>query len=58
MSNDQLLVLIEQKRAELIEIVFKHGLNATPTIKISQDLDDLLNQYNIAEKSVRSLSNT
>ncbi|MFT4416843.1 Spo0E family sporulation regulatory protein-aspartic acid phosphatase [Fredinandcohnia humi] len=58
MSNEQLLFKIEQKRAELIEIVCKYGLNASKTIKISQDLDSLLNQYNLAEKKVKSLSNS
>jgi len=55
-SKEQLLLKIEQKRTELVEIVLKHGFTATPTIKVSQDLDNLLNQYNTG-KSEKSLSN-
>ncbi|MEH7226129.1 aspartyl-phosphate phosphatase Spo0E family protein [Bacillus sp. JJ1566] len=57
MSKEQLLHIIEQKRTELVEIVLKHGFTATTTIKVSQDLDNLLNQYN-AGKSQKSLSNS
>jgi hypothetical protein len=45
-SNKEMLMLIEKKRNELIEIVAKSGLNAAITIQLSQELDSLLNQYN------------
>jgi hypothetical protein len=45
-SKHEILLLIEQKRSELIKIVAKNGLNSALTIKLSQELDSLLNQYN------------
>ncbi len=54
-----MLSIIERKRAELIDIVLKNGLNSSVSIKYSQELDGLLNQYNkyLPNKS-KSLSNT
>ncbi|PLR77128.1 Spo0A-P phosphatase [Bacillus sp. V3-13] len=46
MSKQNLLSLIEQKRAELIQIAGKTGLNSTAAIRHSQELDHLLNEYN------------
>ncbi|MBA4537236.1 aspartyl-phosphate phosphatase Spo0E family protein [Bacillus aquiflavi] len=46
MSKQEMLTLIEKKRAELIRIVSKNGLSSTLAIKYSQELDYLLNQYN------------
>lgn len=46
MTNPTLLSLIEQKRAELIEIAMQHGLNSSIAIRFSQELDVLLNEYN------------
>jgi hypothetical protein len=40
-----MLKLIEKKRAELIDIVLKNGINSTISIQYSQELDILLNQY-------------
>ncbi len=40
-----MLQIIEKKRAELIDIVLKNGLNSTISIKHSQELDVLLTQY-------------
>ncbi|MEH7383597.1 aspartyl-phosphate phosphatase Spo0E family protein [Bacillus sp. JJ1533] len=57
MSKEQLLLKIEQKRTELVEIVLKHGFTATATIQVSQDLDHLLNQYNTG-RTQKSLSNS
>ncbi|PLR81785.1 Spo0A-P phosphatase [Bacillus canaveralius] len=45
MSKQNLLSLIEQKRAELIQIASKTGLNSTAAIRHSQELDHLLNEY-------------
>ncbi|QGQ46282.1 aspartyl-phosphate phosphatase Spo0E family protein [Metabacillus sediminilitoris] len=45
MSKQEMLHLIEQKRAELIDIVLKNGLNSTISIKYSQELDQLLIEY-------------
>ncbi|RXJ00751.1 aspartyl-phosphate phosphatase Spo0E family protein [Anaerobacillus alkaliphilus] len=36
---------IESKRREMIEASNRYGLCANVTIKISQELDELLNQY-------------
>lgn len=46
MSKEQLINLIEQKRQELIQIASKNGLNSTIAIHYSQELDELLNEYN------------
>ncbi|WP_328824329.1 aspartyl-phosphate phosphatase Spo0E family protein [Metabacillus schmidteae] len=40
-----MLQIIEKKRAELIDIVLKNGLNSNISIKYSQELDVLLTQY-------------
>ncbi|TXC91849.1 aspartyl-phosphate phosphatase Spo0E family protein [Metabacillus litoralis] len=45
MSKQELLQIIEKKRAELIDIVLKNGLNSTISLKYSQELDKLLTQY-------------
>lgn len=45
MSKQDLLQIIEKKRAELIDIVLKNGLNSTVSLKYSQELDKLLTQY-------------
>jgi hypothetical protein len=45
-SKQDLLELIEKKRAELIQIVSKYGLNSSAAIRHSQELDTLLNEYN------------
>lgn len=44
--KQELLLLIEQKRTELVKVVSKNGLNSTIAIKYSQELDFLLNEYN------------
>jgi hypothetical protein len=41
-----LLLLIEQKRMQLIQTAEKDGLNSLKAIKHSQELDKLLNEYN------------
>jgi stage 0 sporulation regulatory protein len=46
MEKEQLTNQIEYKRAELIEVAAEKGLNSPLTIKLSQELDRLLNQYN------------
>ncbi|AIE59777.1 aspartyl-phosphate phosphatase Spo0E family protein [Bacillus methanolicus] len=46
MTKQDLLSLIEKKRAELIQVVSKNGLNSSVAIKHSQELDILLNEYN------------
>ncbi|MBP1941483.1 aspartyl-phosphate phosphatase Spo0E family protein [Cytobacillus luteolus] len=54
-----MLATIEQKRAELIDIVLKNGLSSSISIKHSQELDALLNQYNnYSNFRQKSLSNT
>ncbi|WP_409275836.1 Spo0E family sporulation regulatory protein-aspartic acid phosphatase [Neobacillus sp. SCS-31] len=46
MLKQDLLSLIEQKRAELIQVACTNGLSSSIAIRHSQELDQLLNQYN------------
>ncbi|MDX5474648.1 MAG: aspartyl-phosphate phosphatase Spo0E family protein [Bacillaceae bacterium] len=46
MTKQDILKLIENKRAELLEIVSTTGLSSTKTLQISQELDSLMNKYN------------
>ncbi|WP_082306858.1 aspartyl-phosphate phosphatase Spo0E family protein [Bacillus sp. FJAT-27245] len=46
MLKEDLLSLIEQKRAELIQVACTNGLSSSIAIRHSQELDQLLNQYN------------
>ncbi|WP_210367409.1 aspartyl-phosphate phosphatase Spo0E family protein [Bacillus sp. REN3] len=46
MSKQELIALIEKKREELIMIASKNGLNSSIAIHHSQELDELLNEYN------------
>lgn len=48
MSKEQLITLIEKKREELIQIASKNGLSSNIAITHSQELDELLNEYNRA----------
>ena len=43
--NQSLIAAIEQKREELIQIVSEKGFSSSLTVKHSQELDALLNQY-------------
>jgi hypothetical protein len=45
LKND-LLHLIEKKRGELIEVVNQNGFTSSIAIRYSQELDQLLNEYN------------
>jgi hypothetical protein len=45
-KKNELLYLIEQKRAELIEVVNQNGFTSSIAIRYSQELDHLLNEYN------------
>ncbi|RFU61316.1 aspartyl-phosphate phosphatase Spo0E family protein [Peribacillus glennii] len=45
-TKTEFLALIEKKRIELFHIVSKNGLNSNITLQYSQELDQLLNQYN------------
>jgi hypothetical protein len=44
--KNELLQLIEKKRAELIEVVKQNGFTSPIAIHYSQELDQLLNEYN------------
>ncbi|UOE92747.1 aspartyl-phosphate phosphatase Spo0E family protein [Alkalihalobacillus sp. LMS39] len=44
--ENKLLAAIEEKRTELIEIGLRHGLDSSLALKLSQELDKLLNRYN------------
>jgi hypothetical protein len=46
LSKEQLITLIEKKREELIQIASQNGLNSSIAITYSQELDELLNEYN------------
>ena len=45
MDRDQLEYQIELKRAELVNVALKDGLSSSSTIRYSQELDSLLNEY-------------
>jgi hypothetical protein len=44
--KNELLALIEKKRAELIQVATTNGLSSSVSIRFSQELDHLLNEYN------------
>ncbi|WP_374723017.1 Spo0E family sporulation regulatory protein-aspartic acid phosphatase [Peribacillus tepidiphilus] len=46
MSKKELLHIIELKRLQLNNSVSEYGLSSSYTLQISQELDQLLNQYN------------
>ena len=46
LSKEQLITLIEKKREELIQIASQNGLSSSIAITYSQELDELLNEYN------------
>lgn len=46
MLKQEILKKIERKRAKLIEAVSAHGLSSKDSLKYSQELDELLNEYN------------
>ncbi|OQP03564.1 aspartyl-phosphate phosphatase Spo0E family protein [Saccharococcus caldoxylosilyticus] len=39
------LVLIEEKRQQMIELALTYGFTAKETIQCSQELDELINRY-------------
>ncbi|MDQ1146615.1 hypothetical protein QE429_003442 [Bacillus sp. SORGH_AS 510] len=46
MLKQELIALIEKKRAELIQVAITNGLTSSAAIRYSQELDHLLNEYN------------
>jgi stage 0 sporulation regulatory protein len=44
--KQDLITLIEKKRAELIQVAITNGLSSSVAIRHSQELDNLLNEYN------------
>jgi hypothetical protein len=44
--KQELIALIENKRAELIQVAVTNGLTSSIAIRYSQELDHLLNEYN------------
>ncbi|MFJ7729270.1 Spo0E family sporulation regulatory protein-aspartic acid phosphatase [Neobacillus sp. NPDC097160] len=46
MIKQELVALIEKKRAELIQVAITNGLTSSVAIRYSQELDNLLNEYN------------
>jgi stage 0 sporulation regulatory protein len=45
MVNAMVLVLIEEKRQQMIELAMTLGFTAKETIQCSQELDELINRY-------------
>lgn len=45
MIKNDLITLIEKKRAELIKVANSNGLTSTVAIRYSQELDHLINEY-------------
>ena len=45
MTKKDLVTLIENKRAELIQVATSKGLTSSVAIRYSQELDHLLNEY-------------
>jgi hypothetical protein len=45
-GKQELIALIEKKRAELIQVAITNGLTSSAAILYSQELDHLLNEYN------------
>jgi len=45
-GKQELIALIEKKRAELIQVAITNGLSSSVAIRYSQELDHLLNEYN------------
>lgn len=45
MVNTMVIVLIEEKRQQMIELALTHGFTAKETIQCSQELDELINRY-------------
>ncbi|NNU82695.1 aspartyl-phosphate phosphatase Spo0E family protein [Geobacillus sp. BMUD] len=56
MPKCNLLTLIEQKRMELVDTVAKTGLNSAAAMKISKELDTLLNAYQREQTKQRKQS--
>ncbi|KAF0995552.1 aspartyl-phosphate phosphatase Spo0E family protein [Geobacillus thermoleovorans] len=56
MPKCKLLTLIEQKRMELVDTVAKMGLNSAAAMKISKELDTLLNAYQHEQMKQRKQS--
>ncbi|WP_420490775.1 Spo0E family sporulation regulatory protein-aspartic acid phosphatase [Neobacillus drentensis] len=44
-TKNDLVALIEKKRAELIQVAITNGLTSSVAIRYSQELDHLLNEY-------------
>lgn len=45
MVKEMVLLLIEEKRQQMIELALTYGLTAKETIECSQQLDQLINEY-------------
>lgn len=43
--NTMVIILIEEKRQQMIELALTHGFTAKETIQCSQELDELINRY-------------
>ncbi|MBL4952755.1 aspartyl-phosphate phosphatase Spo0E family protein [Neobacillus sp. YIM B02564] len=46
MLKNELIALIEKKRAELVQAANMNGFTSTIAIRRSQELDQLINEYN------------
>ena len=58
MDNSLLLFKIEQCRAEMIALSNEHGLSSCKVIRVSKELDSLLNEYRKQNKTSHEKTNT
>ncbi|WP_156288923.1 aspartyl-phosphate phosphatase Spo0E family protein [Oceanobacillus salinisoli] len=54
-KKDELLKSIDKKRNDMFEIVSIYGINSEKTLAYSQDLDQLIVQYQKIDGSKKSL---
>jgi stage 0 sporulation regulatory protein len=45
MVNAMVIISIEEKRQQMIELALTYGFTAKETIECSQELDELINRY-------------
>jgi hypothetical protein len=54
LEKKRLLDIIEKKRNELIHVGSQNGLHSKQAIEVSQQLDDLLNEYDHLLKDIQT----
>ncbi|MBS4174789.1 aspartyl-phosphate phosphatase Spo0E family protein [Bacillus sp. FJAT-49736] len=53
MKMQEIITNIEEKRKEMIELALKSSINNEKVIEASDNLDQLLNQYESIKKSIK-----